>query len=180
MGLPGRTLVMMQRPNDTEPCWLDDWAHGPALPPPAAWGRPGLALLFNLTCAGCVSRTVPWLKRASVAVGSRATLFAVHTAYGHQTLPRTSVAPQVERFARSFALLPCAVALDASGDFAERLGAEGTPHWLIWNERGALERSIYGSQANARTRLEYILEAWGVTLDGSDSAADDGREEGVG
>ena len=165
--------------DDDAGAWLDDWVYGPALPPPAGWGRPGLALLFNLACAGCVSRAVPWLKRASLAVGSCATLFAVHTAYGHQVLPRASVAPQVERFARSFARLPCEVALDLSGDFAERHGAEGTPHWLIWNERGDLERSIYGSQANALTRLGYLLEAWGVALDGSDDAAGGGRQSSV-
>lgn len=169
----------MHGPNDDDPVWLDDWVHGQALPPPAAWGRPGLALLFNLACAGCVSRAVPWLKRASVATGSRATLFAVHTAYGHQILPRASVAPQVERFARDFARLPCALALDVSGDFAERHGAEGTPHWLVWNERGDLERSIYGSQGNALTRLGYLLEAWGVSLDGAGDARGGGRENGA-
>ncbi len=169
----------MHGPDDDDTLWLDDWVHGPALPSPAGWGRPGLALLFNLTCAGCVSRAVPWLKRASVAAGSRATLFAVHTAYGHPVLARDSVAPQVERFARSFARLPCAVALDVDGDFAERHGAEGTPHWLIWNESGELERSIYGSQANALTRLGYLLEAWGVPLDGLGDAAVGGRESSV-
>lgn len=144
--------------------WLDDWVHGPPVPPPAEWGRPGLLLLFNLECAGCVSRAVPWLKRAEHAVGDRAVLLAVHTAYGHRPYPREDVVPRLTHYATAFADLPFSVALDVDGLWAERAGAQGTPHWLVWNDRGVLERSVYGSQENALTRLAYVLEDWGVEL----------------
>lgn len=147
------------------PTWLEDWIHGEPVAPPATWGRPGLALTFNLECAGCVGRAIPWLKRVAPRVAERATLFAVHTAYGHRTLPRDQVAPQLARYAADFAQLPFPVALDLDGGWAQAMGAEGTPHWFVWDGAGTLERSVYGSQENALTRLAYVLEDWGVALD---------------
>jgi len=144
--------------------WLDEWVHGVPVAPPHEWGRPGIALLFNLECAACVSRALPWLRRAAVRSGDRAVVLAVHTAYGHRVVPRDAVAPQLARFASGFAHLPFPVALDLDGGWAEHHGAEGTPHWFVWDEQGKLERSVYGSQENALTRLAYVLEGWGVEL----------------
>jgi hypothetical protein len=142
--------------------WLDDWLHGDPLPPPTAWGKPGIALAFNLECAGCVGRAVPWLKRLAPRVGDRAVLLAVHTAYGHRVWSRDQVAPEVVRYAAAYAALPFPLALDLDGGWAQANGAQGTPHWFVWDERGQLERSVYGSQENALTRLGYVVEAWGV------------------
>lgn len=152
--------------------WLTDWIHGAPLPEPTRWARPGVALLFNLECPGCVSRAMPWFKRAArraAAVGEAdggagVQLFAVHTAYGHRQLEREAVAPQLQHYASSFAELPFPVALDLSGAWASAMGAEGTPHWFVWDAQGTLERSVYGSQENALTRLEYLFEGWGIAL----------------
>ena len=57
------------------------------------------------------------------------------------------------------------MALDLDGGWARAMGAEGTPHWFVWDGAGAVERSVYGSQENALTRLAYVLEDWGVALD---------------
>lgn len=162
----------MVDPTSAPPPWLDDWVHGQPLGPPTTWGRPGLALLFNLECAGCVSRAIPWFKRASLRARDRATTFGVHSAYGHRTLARSEVVPNLQRFAEGFARLAFPVALDVDGAWAASMGAAGTPHWIVWDAAGRVERSLYGSQANALTRLEYVLEAWGVEHDG----ADDGDE----
>ena len=142
--------------------WLADWVHGGPVPPPDAWGRPGLALAFHLECAGCVGRAVPWLKRAAPGLADRAVVVAVHTAYGHRQLARADVEPELRRYATSFAQLPFPVALDVDGAWARSMGAEGTPHWFVWDERGVLQRSVYGSQENALTRLGYLLETWGA------------------
>jgi thioredoxin-related protein len=36
--------------------------------------------------------------------------------------------------------------------------AEGTPHWLIFDEKGTLTHSIFGSMDGAQNRLYYALE----------------------
>lgn len=132
--------------------------HGEPLPPPDAWERPGLVMVFNLECAGCVSRGIPFLKRLHAAYAGRVHLMALHTSRGHRLLPREDVEPTLVKFARDFARLPFPVALDVSGDLARAWETEGTPHWLAFAPGGELLRSVYGSQENARTRLAYLLE----------------------
>ena len=137
--------------------WLDDWIAGEPLPPPDAWGRPGIVMLFNVACAGCVSRAVPWLRGLAESRGDDLVLAAVHSAYGRAVWPREQVEEALERFL-AFARLPVPVALDLDGSWARAQGAEGTPHWFAYDAHGRLLRSIFGSQANAITRLEYLVD----------------------
>lgn len=135
-----------------------DWVWNDPLAAPPEWGKPGLVMAFNLECAACVSRGIPLLKRLGNEYGDALQLALLHTAYGHRDLPRDDVEPAVVRFAQSFARLPFPVALDADGSRAQRWGAEGTPHWWVFDREGTLARSFYGSQDNARTRLAYLVQ----------------------
>ena len=92
--------------------------------------------------------------------GERVNLLAVHTSSGHRRLPREDVEPTLVKFARDFARLPFPVALDLDGTFARAWQTEGTPHWLAFAPGGELLRSVYGSQDNAQTRLDYLLREW--------------------
>ncbi|MFC4427618.1 TlpA family protein disulfide reductase [Deinococcus navajonensis] len=139
---------------------LSDFVWGEPLAAPAIWTRPGLVMTFNLECPGCVSRGIPFLKRLSSEFGGAVHLLAVHTSFGHRQLPREEVEPTLLKFARDFARLPFPVALDLDGNFAQAWQTEGTPHWLAFAPGGALLRSVYGSQENAQTRLQYLLEEW--------------------
>lgn len=152
-----------QWPNSEPLLWPapSDFVYGEPLPPPAEWSRPGLLMTFNLECPGCVSRGIPFLKRLHAEYGEGVHLLAVHTSLGHRRLPREQVEPTLVKFARDFARLPFAVALDLEGDLARAWHTEGTPHWLAFAPGGALIRSIYGSQDNAQTRLDYLLGEWG-------------------
>lgn len=136
----------------------EDWVWNGPMPPPGGWGRPGLVMAFNLECAGCISRGIPFLKRLGIERGEAIAIALLHTAYGHRTLPRDRVEPQVVRFAESFARLPYPIALDLDGSRAERWGAEGTPHWFVFDGHGGAVRSVYGSQDNAQTRLSYLTQ----------------------
>lgn len=140
--------------------WPDptDVVHGDPVPPPETWDRPGVVFFFNLECAACVSRGIPFLKRLAREYDGRLHVLAVHTSRGHRLLPRAEVEPTLTRFARDFAKLPFPVALDLGGDLARTWRTEGTPHWLVFAPGGELVRSVYGSQDGARTRLEYLLE----------------------
>lgn len=119
-------------------------------------GRPTLLMFFHLECAGCVSRGVPFMRRLHAQHGERLNLLAVHTARGHRALPRAAVLPTLLHFAETFARLPFAVALDEDGALAEAHGTEGTPHWVAIHD-GEVQRSIFGSQDNAQTRISYWL-----------------------
>ncbi|WP_019588184.1 TlpA family protein disulfide reductase [Deinococcus apachensis] len=135
-----------------------DFVYGEVLPPPTEWEKPGLVMVFNLECPACVSRGIPFLKRLHTEFGGRVELMALHTSRGHRLLAREDVEPTLVRFARDFARLPFPVALDLSGDLARAWETEGTPHWFAFAPGGGLLRSVYGSQENAQTRLQYLLE----------------------
>ncbi|MCY1703049.1 peroxiredoxin family protein [Deinococcus sp. SL84] len=139
----------------------------PPLPWPAAgdfvWrtadvdpARPSLLMFFHLECAGCVSRGIPFMKRLHAEYGEQVNFIAVHTSRGHRQLPRADILPTLLHFAERFARLPFPVALDETGALAAAYATEGTPHWIAL-EGGEVVRSIYGSQENAQTRLEYWL-----------------------
>lgn len=117
-------------------------------------------MTFNLECPGCVSRGIPFLKRLHAEFGEQVQLLGVHTSFGHRLLAREDVEPTLVRFARTYAKLPFPVALDLRGEFARYWHTEGTPHWLAFAPGGPLLRSVYGSQENAQTRLQYLLEEW--------------------
>lgn len=117
-----------------------------------------MVLAFNLSCAGCISRAIPFLKRLHGEHGARLCVASLHTAYGRRVLPREEVEPTLRHFAEHYAQLPFPVALDLDGTRAARWGADGTPHWFAFDAQGTLVRSVYGSQDNARTRLEYLVE----------------------
>ena len=137
--------------------WPTDFVWQDPLPPPERWDHPGIVLFFNLECPGCISRGIPFLKRLAADRRDLVSLM-IHTSYGHRRYTREQVVPQLKRFAESFARLPFPVALDLDGSLAAHFEIEGTPHWLVFNAHGELVRSIYGSQENAQTRLEYLLD----------------------
>lgn len=138
--------------------WPSETIDGAPLAPPERWGRPGLAMFFHLECAGCVGRGVPFLKRLWRERDGAFEALLIHTPHGRRPHPREAVLPELTRFARDYARLPFPVALDEDGAVAAAWGAEGTPHWLAFGADGGLERSVYGSQENAQTRLAYWLE----------------------
>lgn len=147
-----RNVKLTDWPRDQDWIW-----HGP-LHAPSSWGKPGVVMTFNLECAGCISRGIPFLKRLASDHGERLQVALLHTAHGHRRLPRDQVEPQLLRFAGSFARLDLPIALDLDGDLAEAWGAEGTPHWFVFDAAGRLVRSLYGSQDGARTRLSYLTQ----------------------
>lgn len=114
-------------------------------------------MFFNLECPACVSRGVPFLKELARAFGSKLVILMIHTSYSHKRYTQDEVVPTLLHFANSFAAIPFPIALDLNGKIAKSWGVEGTPHWLVFRSGGALLRSIYGSQENAQTRLEYPL-----------------------
>ena len=138
--------------------WPDDFVWDEPVGEPGTWGRAGLVMFFNLECPGCVSRGVPFLKKLAREHGDALTYLMVHTAYGHRQYSRDEVLPTLRHFAERFARIPFPIALDLSGDIAGSWQVEGTPHWLVFGAEGELLRSLYGSQENAQTRLEYLLD----------------------
>lgn len=153
----------------------DDWVWNGPLGPPPSWSTPGLVMTFNLECAGCVSRGVPLLKRLDREAGGRLRTALVHTSHGHRAYRRDEVEPALVHFASQFARLEMPVAVDVTGDLARAWQTEGTPHWLAFDATGTMVRSFFGSQANAASRLAYLVEELIEHLDVSTDDVTDAR-----
>jgi hypothetical protein len=135
----------------------EDFLNG-YLPPPEHWQKPGVIMFFNLECAACVSRGIPLIKRYHARYAEGFHFLLIHTSLGHRMLSQEEVKPTLKTFVIDFAKISFSVALDLKGKLAHHYKIEGTPHWLIFGPQGDLLRSIFGSQDNAQTRLEYLLE----------------------
>ncbi len=138
--------------------WPTTFAWRGPVAEPTSWGKPGLVMVFNLECAACISRGIPLLKRLAADYGDRLVPLLVHTTYGHRPVEPERVAATARHFAESFARLEVPIAIDPDESLARAWGVEGTPHWFVFDADGRQVRSIYGSQDNARTRLEYALQ----------------------
>ncbi|AWN22016.1 alkyl hydroperoxide reductase [Deinococcus irradiatisoli] len=150
----------MRWPDAEDAVYLPATSPAGALADPLTWTRPGLVQFFNLECPACVSRGLPFMKRLHAEFGEAVSLLAIHTSRGHRFYPREQVEPQLLKFARDYARLPFSVLLDVGGEVAAFWHTEGTPHWLAFAPGGELQRSVYGSQEGAQTRLEYWLAEW--------------------
>ena len=150
MSQVSQTNISLPWPQAEDFVWLGSEVVSPD-------ARPTLLMFFNLECPGCVSRAIPFMKELYAEYGEPVQFIAVHTSRGHRQLPREDVLPTLLHFAEKFAKLPFPVALDITGALAETYATEGTPYWVAI-AGGEVQRSIYGSQDNARTRLAYWLQ----------------------
>ncbi|MCB0076372.1 MAG: TlpA family protein disulfide reductase [Anaerolineales bacterium] len=128
--------------------------HGTPLSLDDLRGDPALLLFWNIGCAGCVGRALPFAVELAKQFPSLQ-IVAIHSVF-----PPRPTQPQreVQRVADHYAL-PFVVALDDGDTHYRAFGAEGTPHWVILNEEGAIYRSFFGSMAGQQQRLLYALQA---------------------
>lgn len=114
-------------------------------------GAPLLILFFNLGCAGCRSRAIPYSIRFS-ELYPELQIVGIHTNFkGIDYLPG-----QIGIFLYK-AGVPYPVFQDHDLQTYEKYRVEGTPHWLLVNSEGVLLKSIFGSMGNAIHRLDYSL-----------------------
>lgn len=135
---------------------LPEWAIKPinhrTAPSLASFrGAPLLIFFFNLGCAGCRGRAVPYSIRFS-ELYPELQIVGIHTNFkGVDYLPG-----QIGIFLFK-AGVTYPVFQDQDRQTYEKYHVEGTPHWLLINSEGVLLKSIFGSMGNAIHRLDYSL-----------------------
>lgn len=118
-------------------------------------GKPTLLLFFNLGCLGCMHRGVP-LARELAKVYPELNVVGVHSNFGRQYTPE-EVTAALEENKVDFPVLQ-----DDGHTTYTAFKAEGTPHWILLDENGEINKSIFGSQPNAQQRLTYgMMELFG-------------------
>lgn len=115
-------------------------------------GQPLLLLFFNLSCAGCTGRALPYIKELAQRFPGLQ-IAAIHSSFSPgSTYSTAQVRSVLEYFDLDFPVF-----MDDGEETFMRYEAEGTPHWIVFDAAGGVMRSIFGSLDGPVQRLEYLL-----------------------
>lgn len=115
-------------------------------------GEPHLLLFYHTHCLGCTGRAIPLAYEFQKQYSTLKVLL-IHANLGVHQLQQQEI---LSVFVEGKSPLP--IYVDENASLYKQFNAEGTPHWIFLNEKGEVENSIFGSQANAQNRLMYSLD----------------------
>jgi len=112
-----------------------------------------LLIMYNNDCLGCTGRAIPLAydfqqKYPSIQV------IGIHVNFINREGSKASIKSIFTSGDNPFPIY-----IDEHHQVYDQFDAEGTPQWLLLSKKGALFRSIFGSQDNAQNRLYYGLES---------------------
>ncbi|MGJ8684221.1 MAG: TlpA family protein disulfide reductase [Nonlabens sp.] len=116
-------------------------------------GKVQLLIIYNNDCLGCTGRAIPMayefqLKYPDILVAG------IHADFDNREGTKENI-----KAIFTSGEIPFPFYIDKHHKVYDQFQAEGTPQWLLINEKGELFRSIFGSQDNAKNRLFYALES---------------------
>lgn len=114
--------------------------------------QPVLVLLYHTDCLGCTGRALPIAYQLSQEFPD-IRLVVVHVQFANRAVSRENI---LAVFTENKPPFP--IYLDENAAMYTKYEAEGTPHWLVFEEKGILAHSIFGSMDGAQNRLYYALE----------------------
>lgn len=115
--------------------------------------KPVLLLLYNNNCLGCTGRAIPLAYKFKQQY-THVEVLGIHCNFSNT---KTTKAAITRIFTNT--KLPFPIYLDENHSVYDFFKSEGTPQWILLNNKGMVYRSIFGSQANSENRLHYALES---------------------
>ncbi len=114
-------------------------------------GYPLLMLFFNIGFPACLGRAVPYALKLEKQFPDLKIL-GIHTRFEGREYPVEQIQLNLDRLKVDFP-----VVLDQGHQTWSAYDAGGTPHWVLINAIGVIEKSIFGSRPSALQRLDYSL-----------------------
>ena len=114
-------------------------------------GQVLLMLFFNIGCPSCLGRAIPFSKKLQDLYPGLKVL-GVHTTFEGRKSSVEDINLWMDRLKVDYP-----VVLDQEHKTWSAYEAGGTPHWVIINSTGEIEKSIFGSMPNSLQRLDYAL-----------------------
>ena len=114
-------------------------------------GHPLLTLFFNIGCPACLGRAVPYAINLQKQF-PHLQLLGIHTRFEGRAFPAEQIQLNLDRLKVDFP-----VVIDQGHQTWSAYDAGGTPHWVLINSKGEIEKSIFGSMPNSLQRLDYSL-----------------------
>ena len=115
-------------------------------------GTAHLLLFYHSHCLGCTGRAIPLAYEFQKQYSGLKVLL-IHANLGVHQLQKQEI---LSVFVDGISPLP--IYIDENAFLYKQFNAEGTPHWIILNDKAEVNNSIFGSQANAKNRLMYSLD----------------------
>lgn len=115
--------------------------------------KKNLLLFYHTNCLGCTGRAIPFAYDLLKKNPTTLNLIVIHADFGTTDNSKEEI---LEIFHTKEAPFP--IYRDVDAKLYHTLHCEGTPHWILLSENGAVLNSIFGSQDNAQLRLHYMLE----------------------
>ncbi|MCX7551862.1 TlpA family protein disulfide reductase [Xanthomarina sp. F2636L] len=114
--------------------------------------KPLLILFYNNQCLGCTGRAIPLAYQFSKEY-PKLSVVAIHSSFGNQSISKQDI---LGIFTSKE--VPFPIYFDQQSKWFDFFKCEGTPHWILLNDKAQVFRSFYGSQDNAQNRLYYAIE----------------------
>jgi len=115
--------------------------------------QPNLILFYNTYCLGCTGRAIPFAYELTKDF-PELNLIVIHTNFGNQLFSKSEIL-DIFRSKQS----PFEIYIDPNAEAYKYFECEGTPHWIVLDQKLQQFRSIFGSQHQAQHRLFYALES---------------------
>lgn len=116
-------------------------------------GKVNLLLFYNTYCLGCTGRAIPFAYELAKEF-SDLNLIVIHTNFGNQSFSKKEI---LDIFTSKTS--PFDIYIDPKAEAYNYFNCEGTPHWIILDQKLDIYRSIFGSQNQSQQRLLYALES---------------------
>jgi peroxiredoxin len=114
-------------------------------------GKILLAVLYNNDCLGCTGRAIPLAYKLQKMFES-IQVIGIHCDF----VSREGSKESIKKIFTS-GEIPFPIYMDKNHRVYDQFQSEGTPQWLLINEKGELLRTIFGSQEGSQNRLIYAI-----------------------
>lgn len=114
-------------------------------------GKLNIILFYNNDCLGCTGRAIPLAYKLQNDYPF-INLVVIHSSFGL----RTYTVEDIQSIFTS-GEAPFPIYMEAAHELYDFFDCEGTPHWILMNDKGEVLHSIFGSQDGSQMKLDFAI-----------------------
>lgn len=111
-----------------------------------------LILFYNTNCLGCTGRAIPLAYKLHKEYSFLA-LTVIHSNFRKEPFSKDEV---LSVFTDQESPIP--IYRELNHELYDSFNCEGTPHWVLMNDKEEILYSFFGSQEGAQLKLQYAIE----------------------
>ncbi|MCO5247534.1 MAG: hypothetical protein M9887_01080 [Chitinophagales bacterium] len=115
-----------------------------------------LLLFYNNDCLGCTGRALPLAYDLSQSYPF-VHLVVIHTTFGNRSYTAQDIK---DIFTKGESPFP--IYMEKSHELFDAFDCDGTPHWILMNDKFEVLHSFFGSQDGTQMKLEYAIREFDV------------------